>query len=120
MSWDMTDLLNTDYTHLILWFPCFLKANRSQVQEWYRSIVPILIATGGRWKTQRLKLAIDGINEQSRKRCRVLLQQPQPEVIMELNTTFLEMVFAEVPEGEDPFAPSAHVLEWLQRRANWG
>ncbi|KHL92937.1 hypothetical protein QW71_26475 [Paenibacillus sp. IHB B 3415] len=115
-SWDISELLASEFTHIILWVDIHQeRKGTSALELWWNSQIPILVGNGAMWKYELLKEKLNTLNPFERKRCRLLLENGHQEVLQMLKKDFPEMQATLMPAHQDPLYPDKEAVEWVMK-----
>ncbi|MBP2112130.1 hypothetical protein [Paenibacillus silagei] len=115
-AWDISELLASDFTHIILWLDIHQERKGiSGLELWWNSQIPILIGNGAMWKYELLKEKLNTLNPYERKRCRLLLENGHQEVLHMLKKDFPEIQAMLMPAHQDPLYPDKAAVEWVMK-----
>lgn len=115
-SWDMSELLASGFTHIILWLDIHRERKGiGGLELWWNSQIPIMVGNGAMWKYELLKEKLNTLNPFERKRCRLLLENGHQEVLQMLKKDFPEIGASLMPAHQDPLYPDKAAVEWVMK-----
>ncbi|AIQ56692.1 hypothetical protein [Paenibacillus borealis] len=115
-SWDMSELLASGFTHIILWLDIHReRKGTSGLELWWNSQIPMMVGNGAMWKYELLKEKLNTLNPFERKRCRLLLENGHQEVLQVLKKDFPEIETTLMPAHQDPLYPDKAAVDWVMK-----
>ncbi|MEK3687300.1 hypothetical protein [Paenibacillus sp. FSL R10-2736] len=115
-SWDMSELLASGFTHIILWLDIHReRKGTGGLELWWNSQIPMMIGNGAMWKYELLKEKLNTLNPFERKRCRLLLENGHQEVLQVLKKDFPEIEATLMPAHQDPLYPDKAAIAWVMK-----
>ncbi|OKP90186.1 hypothetical protein [Paenibacillus sp. P32E] len=115
-TWDISELLASEFTHIILWLDIHReRKGTSGLELWWNSQIPIMVGNGAMWKYELLKEKLNTLNPFERKRCRLLLENGHQEVLQALKKDFPEIQATLMPAHQDPLYPDKAAVEWVMK-----
>ncbi|WNS41079.1 hypothetical protein [Paenibacillus sp. MMS20-IR301] len=115
-AWDMSELLASGFTHIILWLDIHReRKGTSGLELWWNSQIPMMVGNGAMWKYELLKEKLSTLNPFERKRCRLLLENGHQEVLQVLKQDFPEIETTLLPAHQDPLYPDKAAVDWVMK-----
>lgn len=115
-TWDISELLASEFTHIILWLDIHReRKGTSGLELWWNSQIPMMVGNGAMWKYELLKEKLNTLNPFERKRCRLLLENGHQEVLQVLKQDFPEIQAHLMPAHQDPLYPDKAAVEWVMK-----
>lgn len=115
-TWDISELLASSFSHIILWVDIHRERKGSSGLElWWNSQVPLMVGNGAMWKYELLKEKLNTLNPHERKRCKLLLENGQQDVLRLLKKDYPDIQAQLLPTHQDPLYPNKEAVEWVTR-----
>ncbi|WP_166244076.1 hypothetical protein [Paenibacillus turpanensis] len=114
--WDISELMLSGYSHIILWIDMFKeRPGLNGLELWLNAQVPIVVGHGAMWKYELLKERLSMYSPYERRRCRLLLESGQQLVLQRLKQDFDDLRTYLIPGYEDPLYPDETAVDWVSK-----
>jgi hypothetical protein len=115
-TWDISELLASSFTHIIMWVDIHKeKKGNSGLEIWWNSQIPLMVGNGAMWKYELLKEKLNTLNPHERKRCRLLLENGQQDVLRMLKKDYPDIQASLLPVHQDPLYPDKEAIDWVKK-----
>lgn len=110
--WDYSDILASEFTHVIFWYQDISHIGDNQYVDWTRTHYPLLLCSGAKWKTQSVKDIVSDFSEALLSRVQILTVKKNSEFVKEIEEICEGVTIEELPFAPDPFSPSKKAVKW--------